>query len=94
MPKKDRIKNPYLTNNLHTIRCFSGVTQQEIADAIYINRTTYTKWETSVAEPSYSALGKIIEFYKGKGISLDYNMLLSSPLSLQLTGGRMKYEKN
>ena len=42
----------------YRIQC--GLTQQQVADALNINRTTYTKYETGVSEPSHELLGKII----------------------------------
>ncbi len=38
-------KNPYLAKNLRKIRILSNIRQQEISDALGINRTTYAKWE-------------------------------------------------
>ncbi len=83
MAKKCRGKSPYLSSNLYTIRKYAVVSQQEIADSIGVERTTYTKWEIGT-EPSYYHLSKIIKFYNDKGVSLDYNMLLSAPIQITL----------
>lgn len=37
--------------NLRFLRKKQEYTQQEIADRLGINRTTYTKWEKGVCEP-------------------------------------------
>lgn len=55
----------------YRIQC--GLTQQQIADALNINRTTYTKYETGVSEPSFEFLGKI-----SKILGVDYNAILDS----------------
>lgn len=84
MPNLKKTKTPYLSENLRTIRRSVGVSQQKIADSLSINRTTYTKWETKEAEPSYHFLSKIIEFYNEKGIFLDYNMIISAPIKFNI----------
>ena len=48
-----------------------GYTQQQIADILGINRTTYTKYETSVTEPSIEMLQHL-----AKLLDVDFNALL------------------
>lgn len=55
----------------YRIQC--GLTQQQVADALKINRTTYTKYETGVSEPSHELLGKIVKMF-----GIDYNSILDS----------------
>lgn len=55
----------------YRIQC--GLTQQQVADALNINRTTYTKYETGVSEPSHELLGKIVKMF-----GIDYNSILDS----------------
>lgn len=80
MPKRVREKNQYISRNLQTVRNFSRVTQEQIAEYLYISRTTYTKWETNVAQPSYNDLGKIIQFYRERNIDINYDMILSGEI--------------
>lgn len=47
------------------------MSQQDIADRLSINRTTYTKWELGVSEPSLTMLLKLAEIY-----DVDCNRLL------------------
>lgn len=48
-----------------------GLTQQQVADIININRTTYTKYETGVSEPSHEVLRKIVSIF-----GTDFNSIL------------------
>ena len=57
--------------NLRTLRVQKNLSQQDIADRLSINRTTYTKWELGVSEPSLTMLLKLAEIY-----DVDCNLLL------------------
>lgn len=57
--------------NLRTLRVQKNLSQQDIADRLSINRTTYTKWELGVSEPSLTMLLKLAEIY-----DVDCNWLL------------------
>ena len=57
--------------NLRTLRVQKNLSQQDIADRFSINRTTYTKWELGVSEPSLTMLLKLAEIY-----DVDCNRLL------------------
>ena len=49
-----------------------------MAKRIGVSRTTYTKWETGNAEPSFSCLSKIITtFNESENLDVDYNDLFS-----------------
>lgn len=48
-----------------------GYKQWQVADVLNINRTTYTKYETGVSEPSQAILKKIVALF-----GIDYNALL------------------
>lgn len=65
-----------LDKNLVYYRKLSGLTQQQVADQLYLSRSTYTKYETGVSEPSLSILRKIIDLFQ-----VDYNTLLNFPVS-------------
>lgn len=57
--------------NLTKYRKMCGFTQQQIADMLNLNRTTYTKYETGVSEPSFEILKKIVSIY-----GVDVNVIL------------------
>lgn len=48
-----------LGNTLKTARKAKGLTQQDVADRLGVHRTTYTKYETNVAEPSLALLREL-----------------------------------
>ena len=78
MKKISKIKpqNPYLRKNLKYLRECCQLTQQEIANALYIDRSAYTYWECGKSTPSINKITALIELYRVKGINLDYNLLL------------------
>lgn len=57
-----------LSENLVSLRRSHGMTQQNVADYLNINRTTYTKYETGVTEPGIETLLLIAKLY---GVTLD-----------------------
>ncbi len=59
--------------NLLKYRKLCNFTQQQIADLLNLNRTTYTKYETGVSEPSFDILKKIAAIY-----GVDINSILGS----------------
>ena len=61
-----------MAQRLKKYRAACGLTQQQIADILNINRTTYTKYETGISEPSHDLLKKIISIF-----GVDYNTILS-----------------
>lgn len=54
---------------LKMLRKKKGLTQQEIADLLNVNRVTYTNWEKGKREPNYEKLEKIADFFS---VSLDW----------------------
>lgn len=58
------------SNNLKNLRNIKGFTQQNVADCLGIKRTTYTKWETGVAEPSFKYIKMLVKLFE-----VDYNFL-------------------
>lgn len=48
-------------NSIKSFREKLGLTQQELADALSIERSTVTKWETGMAMPRASKLPDIAE---------------------------------
>ena len=49
--------------NLVFYRKLCGLTQQQVADLLAVNRTTYTKYETCSTEPSLEILKRIAEIF-------------------------------
>lgn len=60
--KSNEVSN-LLAYNLKIVRSITCCTQQEIADYLHINRTTYTYYERGKTQPSYDTLKAIIDFY-------------------------------
>lgn len=60
--------NKNLGNLLKIYRKNSLLTQQQVADALNIHRTTYTYYENGITEPSIDTLHKLIKIL---GISYD-----------------------
>lgn len=58
--------------NLRTLRLKNNIRQQTIADALGINRTTYTHWELGDAEPKISTIIKLAEM-----LNVDCHFLLT-----------------
>lgn len=54
---------------LKQLRQKKGLTQQEIADLVHVNRVTYTNWEKGKREPSFENLVKLASIL---GTSTDY----------------------
>lgn len=55
-------------DNIKRLRKNKGLTQQEIADLVHVNRVTYTNWEKGKREPSYENLVKLADLLE---VSLD-----------------------
>ncbi|MEE1153547.1 MAG: helix-turn-helix transcriptional regulator [Acutalibacteraceae bacterium] len=79
MNKTDKIEvQDILCKNLKFLReCFE-LTQQQVASELHIDRSTYTYWEVGTSTPSIFKLTTLIEFYKKRGVKLDYNLLLEN----------------
>lgn len=58
-----------LKERLANLRQVKGLTQQEFASLLEINRATYAQYETGRREPDYSVLEKIADFYN---CTIDY----------------------
>ncbi len=57
--------------NIAEYRKQCGFTQQQVADMLSLNRTTYTKYETGASEPSIEIMRKIASIF-----GVDINTLL------------------
>lgn len=68
-------------NELRRLRISCGLTQQAVADALHVNRATYTYYETGKTTPSVERLGKIAEIF---GVSeLHLADLLQAPFETE-----------
>ena len=56
-------------DRLRLLRRAAGETQQHIANMLGIDRSTYTKYETSVSEPNIATLCRLAEHF---GVTIDY----------------------
>ena len=57
-----------LGKKLKEMRKAEGMTQEQLAEKLQINRVNYTRYETDVTRPDYETLIAIADFYN---ISLD-----------------------
>lgn len=69
--EEKKYRETTFADRLKMHRKLCGYRQWEVADVLNINRTTYTKYETGVSEPSQEVLGKIVALF-----GIDYNALL------------------
>ena len=58
----------YLCEQLHTLRKQRGLTQEQVAKALGIDRSSYTYYELGRTEPSVESLLKISKLF---GVSVD-----------------------
>ena len=64
MPKRKCYdKDKLLAHNLVFFRKRAGLTQQQVADKLNINRTTYTKYETGVSDPGIEIIKRLAEIF-------------------------------
>lgn len=47
---------------LKILRKGQGLTQQEVADLVHVNRVTYTNWENGKREPNFEKLFLLAEY--------------------------------
>jgi transcriptional regulator with XRE-family HTH domain len=81
MPKRKCSEiNQNVGRRLKQCRVACGLTQEQVAGVLNINRTTYTKYETGVSEPSHELLRQIVEIF-----GTDFNSIL---------GGEDSFEHN
>lgn len=63
------ITSNIFSQRLKELRLKKGLTQQEIADLVHVNRVTYTNWEKGKREPSFENLFKLADLLE---VSLDW----------------------
>ena len=54
---------------LKVLRKKKGLTQQEVAELLNVERVTYTKWENGKSKPNYEKLSMLVCIFD---VSLDY----------------------
>lgn len=74
-------KSDSLISNLKFYRQNSGLTQQQVADALHIERTTYTYYETGKTLPNVITLKKLAQIYH---VSVDDLMPLETEEQMDL----------
>lgn len=67
---------------LKNLRNRKGLSQQELADRLKINRSTYARYETSSTQPDYETLKKLAQFHD---VTVDYILGVSNEKQPQLT---------
>ncbi|MCL2512913.1 MAG: helix-turn-helix domain-containing protein [Oscillospiraceae bacterium] len=75
-----------LAENLRKIRQLNRLTQKQVAEAISIERSTYTRYETGDSLPTVAVLSKISRIYN---VSIDYlfgNTAFPEPVFADSTG--------
>ena len=68
-----------LGRNLIFFRKLAGLTQQQVADRLNLNRTTYTKYETGASEPSIEILKALAAI-----LEVDASLLLTDEMDPDL----------
>ena len=68
-----------LGRNLIFFRKLAGLTQQQVADRLNLNRTTYTKYETGASEPSIEILKALAAI-----LEVDVSLLLTDEMDPDL----------
>ena len=53
---------------LHELRKSKGMTQEELADALYVSRTAVSKWESGRGYPNIESLKEISKYFS---VSID-----------------------
>lgn len=67
-----------MKNNLQQIRQNSGLTQQEVADSLFVTRQSISRWENGSREPSISVLEDLAKLYNSSvPILLGYDVVLT-----------------
>ena len=63
--------------NLQRLRKEKGLSQEDVAQALFVSRQTISKWETDKAEPGVDNLKALAGLY---GVSLDRLMMCGRTL--------------
>ena len=74
-----------LNEKLQELRKQKGLTQEELAEALYVSRTAISKWESGRGVPSIDSLKAISKYFS---VSIDF--LLSGEELLEIAGEDLK----
>lgn len=66
-----KVYNP-LVENLINLRKSQNLTQQQVADYLYLDRSSYCNYENGKFEPNLSTLKKLCQLY-----NINFNTLLN-----------------
>lgn len=58
-----------LHEKIRELRKQKGITQQQLADILCVEKTNISKWEAGVYEPGKAVLSKMAEYFN---VSVDY----------------------
>lgn len=78
-----------LNEKLQELRKQKGLTQEELAEALYVSRTAISKWESGRGVPSIDSLKSISKYF-----SVSIDSLLSSEELLHLAGEDLHQREN
>lgn len=78
-----------LNEKLRQLRVGKNLTQEQLAEKLYVSRTAVSKWESGRGYPSIDSLKQLSEFY---GVSLDE--LLSGDALLNLAEKENRQKEN
>lgn len=67
-------------NQLRYLREMHGYTQNEVADKLYVDRTTYTWYELGAVQPQIDTLVRLANLY---GVSVDFLLGVSKERSVK-----------
>ncbi|MBU5461161.1 helix-turn-helix transcriptional regulator [Lachnoclostridium sp. MSJ-17] len=84
--RSDNCSTDYFSANLIKYRKRMGYTQKQLAEILGINRTTYTKYETGVCEPSVGMILAIVD-----ALEIDVNTLFYDGRPLKNVGDCFMY---
>lgn len=54
-------------DKLRTLRTERGLSQQELADAIYVSRSAVAKWENGLGLPGRASMEALTASYRSRG---------------------------
>lgn len=76
---------------LKKLRNSKNLSQQELADRLKINRSTYARYETSTTQPDYETLKKLAQFHD---VTVDYILGVSDKNQSRSAGLTDKDERD
>ena len=68
-----RIVSTYFSDILKKLRAEKGISQQTLAEKMYVNRSTVTRWESGIRLPDAMMISRLAEIF-----GTDVNVLLAA----------------